>query len=715
MSVFKYEKDHNHIVTLTMDMTGSVNAMNREYRQAMIQTIERLQAETAITGLIIASAKDVFFAGGDLNELVKIVPEQREEFIENINTIKNQLRILEKFPFPVVAAINGAALGGGLEITLACNYRIAVNSRSVQLGLPEVSLGLLPGAGGVVRSVNLLGIEKALPLLLEGKNIFPRKAIEIGLIHEMVDESEQLIPAAKAYILANKDNPDAAIQPWDKKGHKIPAGDANRRSVAQLMSVAPALLVKKTKGLLPAPELIMDTAFQSLRLNFDTAQKVETENFAYLITTPEAKNMITAFFFQLNQIKAGANRPKDIPSSKIQRLGIIGAGMMGQGIAYVAAKAGIRVILKDVSVANAEKGKAYSSALMDKRILRGRASAEKKEQLLNLIQPTESNDDLSDCDLIIEAAFENIELKNTIIQSTQSHLKNGVVWGSNTSSLPINELAKASANPNNFIGIHFFSPVDKMPLIEIICGDKTSDETLAKAFDFAHQIKKTPIVVNDSLGFFTSRTFGTYLDEGGRLLVEGVHPIKIDNVAKAAGMPVGPLTVHDEVSLELTRKVTETWDNMGLVDNWGERDVMREIIQTLVLENNRGGRYHGGGFYEYPENGKKYIWPELIKKYHQPDVDISDADIKDRLLFRQIIETLKCLETHVLRSVADGNLGSIMGIGAPVHTGGFLQFINTYGLENFIDRCNELEQHYGPRFSVPRIVKEKLAAGEMFK
>jgi len=371
-------------------------------------------------------------------------------------------------------------------------------------------------------------------------------------------------------------------------------------------------------------------------------------------------------------------------------------------------------VFKDVSVENAEKGKAYSEKLLSKRVSRGRMDESKKASVLELIKTTDSNEDLNDCDLVIEAVFENVGLKNKITKATEPHLPKGAVWGSNTSTLPITELAEASHYPENFIGIHFFSPVDKMPLVEIICGEKTSQETLAKAYDYTMQIRKTPIVVNDSLGFFTSRTFGTYLDEGVRLLLEGTNPVRIDNLGKAIGMPVGPLAVHDEVSLELTRKAAETWREMGVEEKWGERAAMREVIQTMVTENNRGGRYHGGGFYEYAEDGSKSIWPPLFDLYYKSDFQIQDTDIKDRLLFRQVIETLKCLQTGVLRSVGDGNIGSIMGIGAPLWTGGYIQFINTYGLQNFVDRCNELAGQYGERFEVPTIVKDKITAKELF-
>ncbi|BFM10689.1 3-hydroxyacyl-CoA dehydrogenase NAD-binding domain-containing protein [Simiduia litorea] len=713
MSVFNYQKDADGIVTVTMDMTGPVNAMNEEYRGAMAETVAKLETEKELTGVIFASAKTVFFAGGDLNELLAFEKGREAAFMAMLSTIKGDLRKLEKLPVPVVAAINGAALGGGFEICLASNYRIAYNHKSVQLGLPEVTLGLLPGGGGIVRMVNLLGLQAALPYLLEGKKVTPQEALNAGMIDETVDTLDALLPRAKAYILENKGNAEAAQQPWDKKEFRIPGGSANSPKMAQVLAIAPAMLAQKTRGLLPAPEQILDCAVEAARLDFDTALLIESRAFAYLVGTPEAKNMISTFFFQLNKVNSGASRPSNIEPQLTKKVGVLGAGMMGQGIAYVSALAGIEVVLKDISIEAAEKGKAYSSAILDKGIARGRVTEDKKNQVLALIKATADDQDLQGCDLIIEAVFENVALKNKITSATEKYLCDSGIWGSNTSTLPITQLAEASSKPENFIGVHFFSPVDKMPLVEIICGEKTSDLALAKAFDYARQIKKTPIVVNDSLGFFTSRTFGTYFDEGARLVVEGAHPIKVDNLGKAIGMPVGPLTVHDEVSQELTRKAMETWTDMGVVDKWGEQNALREIIDFLTLKNGRGGRHHNGGYFDYSD-GNKTLWPNVLETYYKSEVTISDQDIKDRLLFRQVIETLKCLESNVLRTVADGNIGSIMGIGAPLWTGGFLQFINTYGLDKFQVRCSELAATFGERFTCPAIVGEKIKGGDTF-
>ena len=713
MSVFIYEKDDDGIVTVTMDMTGPVNAVNAEYNAAMEETVSRLEVEDDLSGVIFASAKKVFFAGADLKELVLADSNDVEGLFAGGESFKGQLRRLEKLPVPVVAAINGAALGGGYELSLACNYRLAYNHKSVQIGLPECALGVYPAGGGVVRLTKLIGVESALDVILKSQRMNPEKALAAGLIHEIVDEIDELLPRARVWIKDNLENQDAAIQPWDRKGYRVPGGAINSPRNAQLAAMAPTLLHKQTRGLMPQMTAAMDIAFQSSMLDVDTMFRVEGREFIKVVTGPVAKNMINTFFFQLNQINGGASRPQGVGKNPTRKLGVLGAGMMGQGIAYVAARAGIEVILKDMTQDAADKGKAYSEGLVAKAVKRGKMFDSQGEKLLSLIVPTAKDEDLEGCDLIIEAVFENIDLKNKIIMGTEKYLSKDGFWGSNTSTLPITELAKAASNPENFVGIHFFSPVDKMPLVEIIVGEKTTDEALAKAFDFAQQIRKTPIVVNDSLGFFTSRTFGTYLDEGLQLLTEGVHPVKIDKMGQAAGMPVGPLQVGDETSLELARKAGETWAAMGVADKWSDGEVTRRVIKDMITDNGRGGRHHGGGYYEYHADGTKNIWPGLYDLYYDEDTYVSDQDIKDRLMFRQVIEALKCLETGVLRSVADGNIGSIMGIGAPAHTGGLIQFVNTYGFSAFITRCEELTSAFGDRFKCPDIVFARAESGEL--
>lgn len=713
--VFKYEKDSDGIVTITMDMTGPVNSMDDEFQPAMSATVERLEAEEGLTGVVWASAKKTFFAGGNLRSMLAIQPgEDVANFKLAIAKTKALFARLEALPVPRVAAINGAALGGGYELALTSQHLVVWNNPKVEVGTPEVGLGLLPGGGGVVRMVNLLGLEKAIPHLVKGTRHRPAAALEHGLVHEVVGELEQLIPAAKAWIKANPDNWE---RPWQKRGHRVPGGNpfANPK-LAQFVMGTQAMINKQTKGLLPAPQRILEAAVEASIVDFESAQRFETNSLASLVATVEAKNTITSGFFQLAQLNKGLSRPKGIEPTSVTRLGILGAGMMGQGIAYVAAKAGIEVVLKDVTQAGADKGKAYSAVLCDKQIKRGRMDEAAKAAFLEKIKPTDQAGDLNGCDLIVEAVFEDVALKHSVTKEMEGQLADNGVWGSNTSTLPISMLAEGSSNAANFIGIHFFSPVDKMPLVEIICGADTSDETLARAFDFVKQIRKIPIVVNDFLGFFTSRVYGTALDEGARMVVEGIHPAIIENAGIAYGMPTGPLAGADEVSQKLATTVLATHKKLGLIPSDAAPEGTAYLASVMVDEYDRAGKHHGGGYYEYPADGsKKYIWPTLIERFHKPEVTIAFDDVKDRMLFRSVIESFKCLEEGVLRTVVDGNIGSMFGIGAPPWTGGYIQFVNTYGMDRFVDRCNELAEQYGERFRPPAIVVERAKTGEWFE
>ncbi len=710
---FHYEKDSDNIVTVTMDMSGPVNAMNDEYVALMGATIDRLESERdSVAGVVLTSAKSSFFAGGDIKSMLSLVPGEGEAEMFAMNLqIKGMLRRLEQLGRPVVAAINGAALGGGYEICLACHHRVALNAKAVQVGLPEVSLGLLPGGGGIVRMVNKFGVERAIMPLLEGTRFNAEKALAAGLVEELADDVPALLAKAKAWIKANPE----AQNPWDVKGFKIPGGNAKNPKITQMLQGANPMLFQKTRGLVPAPVKILDVVADTLRVDFDTAMEIEARVFVGLVTSPVAKNLMN-FFLQMNQLNAGGSRPKGVEKSSVKKVGILGAGMMGQGIAYVSAMAGIEVVLKDISQEAAEKGKAYSEGLLSKRVAKGRMTEEKKAAVLGLIKATANADELQGCDLIIEAVFENVELKHQITTELQGKLADNGVWGSNTSTLPITLLAEPATRPENFIGIHFFSPVDKMPLVEIITGEQTSDETLARAFDYAQQIRKTPIVVNDSRGFFTSRVFATYIEEGAQLIEEGVDPVLIENLGRAIGMPVGPLAVQDEVSQQLAVKVSETNRELDerLGDKFAAETASYRIASRMINDFGRGGRAHGGGYYDYPEGGEKQLWPELYSLYHKPEVSVPVADIKDRLLFRQVVESLRCYEEGVMNRVADANIGSIMGIGFPPHTGGVLQYVNTYGLKAFASRLAELESRYGERFAAPQILLDKAEKGETF-
>ncbi|MEG0483103.1 MAG: 3-hydroxyacyl-CoA dehydrogenase NAD-binding domain-containing protein [Acinetobacter sp.] len=709
MSAIQYLKNDDGIIILTLDSPNqSANTMNGDFRVALENIVSKLKSETSITGIILRSAKKTFFAGGDLDELIQARLEDATPFFEMIQKMKAEFRYIETLGVPVVAALNGTALGGGWEIALGCHARIALNDPKTKFGLPEVTLGLLPGGGGIVRMVRLLGLQNAFPFLMEGKQFGVDKAKSLGLIQDTAETAEELMDKAIAWVKANP----KSQQPFDVKGYKIPGGDPKTPAVAQMLAIAPAMLRDKTKGCYPAPEAIMAAAVEGAQVDVDTALTIESRYFTYLATGQISKNMIGTFWHGLNAIKAGASRPKDVAKWQASKVGVLGAGMMGAGIAYSTAIKGIPVVLKDVSVENAEKGKAYSQKLLDKKVSQGRMTAEKRDQVLSLITATASAEDLKGCDLIIEAVFENQELKAKVTQEAEAFLVDGGVMASNTSTLPITGLANASKDQANFIGLHFFSPVDKMQLVEIIKGKNTSAETLAKAYDYVQQIGKIPIVVNDSRGFFTSRVFGTFVQEGLRLLHEGVHPARIEMAALKAGMPVGPLAIQDEVALTLSEHVAnETRKALQAEGKDLPRSGADDVIQTMIHSFDRKGKAAGAGFYDYPEGGKKHLWEGL--SHWKKDVDISEQEMIDRFLFVQSLDTLRCYEENVLESVIDANIGSIFGIGFAPWTGGAIQFLNQYGLDKAVQRANQLEAKYGERFKAPQLLKDKVSSGEI--
>ncbi|MDM1331431.1 3-hydroxyacyl-CoA dehydrogenase NAD-binding domain-containing protein [Acinetobacter indicus] len=708
MSAIQFEKNADNIVILTLDSPNqSANTMNADFRAALAETVEKLKADEQIAGIIFRSAKKTFFAGGDLDELIQAQPEQASDFFQMVEGMKAQLRYIETRGIPVVAALNGTALGGGWELALGCHHRIALNDPKTRFGLPEVTLGLLPGGGGIVRMVRLLGLQTAFPFLIEGKQFGVEKALSLGLIHDTADSADEMLQKAIDWIQTHT----KSQQPFDVKGYKIPGGDPKHPAVAQMLAIAPAILRDKTKGCYPAPEAIMSAAVEGAQVDVDTALTIESRYFTYLATGQVSKNMIGTFWHGLNAIKSGASRPQDIPQWQAKKVGILGAGMMGAGIAYAAAIKGIAVILKDVAIENAEKGKAYSQKLLDKKVAQGRMTVEKRDQILARITPTASAADLASCDLIIEAVFENQQLKAQVTQEAESYLAADGVMASNTSTLPISGLAQAANDQSRFIGLHFFSPVDKMQLVEIIKGQNTNRETVAKAYDFVQQIGKTPIVVNDSRGFFTSRVFGTFVQEGLRMLAEGIHPAKIEMAALKAGMPVGPLAIQDEVSLTLSEHVAaETRKALQAEGKERPRSGADEVIETMIHQFNRKGKAAGAGFYDYPEGGKKSLWEGL--SYWKKEQTVDEQELIDRFLFVQSLDTLRCLEEGVLESVVDGNVGSIFGIGFAPWTGGALQFLNQYGLKDALNRAQALEQRYGERFAPPQLLKDKVAQGE---
>lgn len=723
MSMFKWDQDGDGIVTITMDDPNQpVNTMNDTFQGELPELVEKLQGAVEsgeAKGVVITSAKKTFFAGGDIKSMIKSTPEDAEAITKQINGMKAGLRAIETLGVPVVAAINGAALGGGLEIALATHHRIASDAKGLKVGLPEVTLGLLPGGGGVTRVVRMLGIQDALmKVLTTGRQFRAEDALKTGLIDEVVP-ADQLIDAAKKWI---KENPEAS-QPWDQKGFKIPGGTPTNPQLAQFLPSFPANVTKQIKGApMPAPKAILKAAVEGAQLkNIEEALAVETRYFVELVTGTTSKNMMQAFFFDLQYCNGGGSRPKDVEKKQFKKLGMVGAGMMGAAIAYVAAKAGMEVVLKDIKMEAAEKGKSYSEGLEAKALKRGKTTEEKSKALLDRIKPSVDYSDLSDCDIVIEAVFENTELKHKVWAEIEAAVPEDCVLGSNTSTLPITELATGVKRPKDFIGIHFFSPVDKMPLVEIIKGEETSDETLAAALDFTGQIRKTPIVVNDSRGFYTSRVIGFFLNEAMRMLAEGIDPAVIEAAGRQAGYPAPPLQLQDELNLKLARKIgSETraaQEAAGLtVDDGG----VTEIVDKMLDVYDRPGKLEGKGFYEYNEEGRRTgLWRGLWDELGAGKVKVADGestvagsgldtaaagaaqkaaadpsgvaagsnvpadapafiDLVERPLFAEALETQKCIDEGVLTSDADANIGSIMGIGFPAWTGGTRQYIKNY-------------------------------------
>jgi 3-hydroxyacyl-CoA dehydrogenase/enoyl-CoA hydratase/3-hydroxybutyryl-CoA epimerase len=699
MNAVNLELGADGILVATMDLPGRpMNVVGDDLMDGIAQAVERL-SDPAVKGLILTSAKADFCAGGDIDNMSKWTrPEQP---FDASMAMKAVLRKLETQGKPVVAAINGHALGGGLELALACHARIAIDSPKLKLGQPEVKIGLLPGGGGTARLSRLVGIQAALQICGEGNDIDVGKAKAMGLLTDLAADRDDLMTRSRAWIAANP----KASQPWDTPKFRFPGGDSRAPAIVQLWSVAPSIAAAKSQGNYPAVEHIMSAIFEGGLLDFDAACVVESRYFAACCMSQASKNMIGTLWYQLNAIKKGASRPAGVPKGKVGKLGILGAGMMGGGIAYVSAKVGIEVVLLDTSADAADRGKAYSQGLLDKAAAKGRTSAEQRDALLACIRTTTNFDDLAGCDLVIEAVFEDRTVKADVTKKAESVLAPGAVFASNTSTLPITGLAQASVRPANFIGLHFFSPVDKMPLVEIIVGGQTSDQTLARGFDYVLQIGKTPIVVNDSRGFYTSRVFGTYLMEGLAMLKEGVHPRSIEAAGLAAGMPMPPLALQDEVSLSLSLHVAEqTRKDLAAEGKTYAEHPGTSVVRQLC-ELGRIGKKAGKGFYDYVD-GDKQLWPGLQPMFPVAPQQPTQAELIDRLMFAQANEAARCLDEGVLRSVADGNIGSIFGWGfAPFH-GGALQFIDALGPAQFVARARELAARFGTRFEpAPNIVR----------
>ena len=694
----RYDKGDDRIVTLTFDAPGApVNTMTAAWQEAFAAAVTRLEKEkNDIAGVILASAKKTFFAGAELKDVLKFGPDDGPKVFAWVEAAKAQMRKLERLGKPVVAALEGAALGGGWELALSAHCRICLNDERIELGLPEATLGLLPGAGGVTKHVRLLGLQAALPMLMEGKTMRPQEAAKLGFLQGLAANREDLDRMAREWIAKNP----SPKQPWDDENHRIPGGTPSDPQIAQMLTIAPAMLIEKTRGLYPAPEAIMAAAVEGASVDFDTALRIESRYLAKLAVSPVTKNLIT-LFFNRTAIRSGASRPQDVPKWKATKVGILGAGMMGGGIAWANASRGVPCVLKDVTLEQAQKGKAHVEKLAAKR---------NRPQVPALITPTASAADLQGCDLIIEAVFEKRELKAQVTREAEPMLAPGGIFASNTSTLPITGLAQAFSKPEAFIGLHFFSPVERMQLVEIIKGKKTSPATLARAYDYVLQIGKIPIVVNDARGFYTSRTFGTFVAEGCAMLAEGIPAAVIENAGRLAGMPVGPLAVIDETSMALSVAVMD--QAKADLEAEGRKYAPQpgqEVIRRMVKEFKRPGRAGGGGFYEYPKEGKKFLWPELARIYGRKNAKWDFEALKERILYRQAIETARCLEEGVLEHVHDGNIGSVFGIGFPAWAGGALQYVNHVGTKKFVRRAGELAKKVGPRFAPPKLLRDLAA------
>ncbi|MFC9529203.1 MULTISPECIES: 3-hydroxyacyl-CoA dehydrogenase NAD-binding domain-containing protein [unclassified Streptomyces] len=716
-TTIRWEQDETGIVTLVLDDPNqSANTMNQAFKDSIAAIADRAEAEKdSIRGIIYTSAKKTFFAGGDLKDMMKAGPENAQHAFETGTGIKKSLRRIETLGKPVVAAINGAALGGGYEIALASHHRIALDAPGSKIGLPEVTLGLLPAGGGVTRTVRLMGITDALlKVLLQGTQYTPKRALENGLVHEVAVTPEEMLAQARAFIDANPESQ----QPWDKPGYRIPGGTPANPKFAANLPAFPANLKKQLNGApYPAPRNILATAVEGSQVDFETALTIEARYFTELVTGQTAKNMIQAFFFDLQAVNSGANRPKGIEKRTVRKVAVLGAGMMGAGIAYSCARAGIEVVLKDVTADAAARGKNYSEKLCAKAVSRGRTTQEKADALLARITPTAEPQDLAGCDAVIEAVFEDPALKHKVFKEIQHVIEPDALLCSNTSTLPITLLAEGVERAEDFIGLHFFSPVDKMPLVEIIKGERSGDEALARAFDLVRQINKTPIVVNDSRGFFTSRVIGHFINEGVAMVAEGIEPASVEQAAAQAGYPAKVLSLMDELTLTLPRKIrNETKRAVEEAGGTWAGHPSDVVIDRMVEEFDRPGRSGGAGFYEYVDGKRAGLWPGLREHFTKSGYEIPFKDMQERMLFSEALDTVRLLEEGVLTSVADANIGSIFGIGFPGWTGGVLQYINGYegGLPGFVARSRELAERYGERFRPTALLVEKAGKGENF-
>ena len=726
MAIIEYRVEDGVAILTWDDKDRPMNVLSGDALAELSAGVEKAVADDAVKGIILTSGKQgVFVAGGDLQQIESLGSGSIDaaDLLKRTSAVLDQLRRMETCGKPVVAALNGVALGGGYEIALACHRRILVNQRHAQVGLPEAGLGLMPGAGGTQRLPRLVGVQSALGLIMQGKQLSPDKALEKGLVDELV-EPQDLIATAKKWI--NEDG--NATQPWDEKRYKVPGGGADSVVFAQTMMGSNAMTHANTHGNMPSQRAILQSVYDGLGLPMDRAGKVETRQFIRVLQDPTARAMLRTLFFSLQECQKGARRPKDVPRFDVKKVGIIGAGLMGQGIAHVSAKVGIEVVLLDRDLASAERGKEKVSKTLDRRLKKGRTTPERVEGILSRIHASEDYSDFKGCDVVIEAVFEDRDIKAKVTKATDEQLGDDAIFASNTSGLPITDLAKASSRPENFLGLHFFSPVERMQMVEIVVGKETSQETLAKAWDYILKIKKAGIVVNDSPGFYTSRVFGTFISEGNHLLVEGVTPALIENAATSAGMPMPPLGISDQVGLGTMHKAAKQAENDATADGkkW-EPSPAQAIIASLIEDHDRWGAHPPpkedgtartpGGFYDYHDGGKS-LWPELgtaMSRWietndEQPSVEV----VRRRYQFVQCLEAARCLEQGVITDVRDGDVGVVMAVGFPAFTGGPFTYIDNYGLTEFVRDADELSARYGERFEPPKLLREMAAKGRTF-
>ena len=706
----KINIDSDGIAILEMDVQDRpMNVITSDFAKELGERVDQVINDESIIGAIITSSKNDFMAGADLKSMLPSLMKltNASEMVDAVVQSNGVSRNIETSGKPFVAAINGTALGGGLEICLACHHRIAIDRPDAVLGLPEVLVGLLPGGGGTQRLPRMIGVQNALELMTQGKHIKPAVAKSMGIVDEL-SSKEDLISKAKQWIIDVGD----PVKPWDKKGFKIPGGfDPNTTSTIQIFSIVNAMVAKNTNHNYPAPISIVSSVYEGCQVPIDTGLRIESKYFVKLLRDPVAGNMIRSLFINKQSADKLRARPKGVEKSKVTNLGMLGAGMMGSGIALVSAQAGINVVLLDSTIESATKGKAYTEKYLEKSISLKKMTAEKAKAIIDRIHVTTDYNDLKDCDLIIEAVFENREIKADVTEKTEKVIADTVIFASNTSTLPITGLAKASSRPKSFIGMHFFSPVERMPLVEIIMGEESSDEALAKSLDYIQQIRKTPMVINDSRGFFTSRVFSQACNEANEMLREGVRPALIENASRQAGYPVGPLAVQDETSIELGHKIhVQTIEDIG--DEYKPQSAVD--VAEKMYELGRLGKKYRKGFYEYPEDGPKKIWSGLAEAFPvsetQPDLQL----IKDRLMTIQSLDAYRCLEENVLTSPDDGDIGSIFGWGFPPWSGGVFSYIDTVGIKVFVERCDDFHKRFGERFKVPDSLRERANKNESF-